>query len=250
MSHAATNWAIKQKGLKPATKIVLWHLCDRHNPDLGCFPKQEVLAADCEMSRSTLNLHLAKLEELGLIRRDAGREEGSMKHRPTRYWLAFEADNSMSENRTIAQESVSENRTESVSENRTKEPKTVSEKHEKPCPNFGENRVRKSDTNLVRGTSKGTSKPRTDVGEVLSEVLSPEAVAAYLDHRKAKRAKITPRAAELIVDRLRGHPTPDAVVLLSIENGWTGIFPEKVRPPDKPRPADDRMAKWQKLAAS
>jgi hypothetical protein len=33
MSHRATNWAIQQRGLAPATKLVLWHLCDRHNPD-------------------------------------------------------------------------------------------------------------------------------------------------------------------------------------------------------------------------
>ena len=44
MSHAATNWAIQQRGLKPTTKIVLWHLCDRFNPDFGCFPSQEQLA--------------------------------------------------------------------------------------------------------------------------------------------------------------------------------------------------------------
>ena len=48
MSHAATNWAIQQRGLKPATKIVLWHLCDRHNPDFGCFPTQARLAEDYE----------------------------------------------------------------------------------------------------------------------------------------------------------------------------------------------------------
>jgi len=40
MSHKATVWAIQQRGLKPATKIVLWFLCDRHNPDFGCFPTQ------------------------------------------------------------------------------------------------------------------------------------------------------------------------------------------------------------------
>ena len=45
MSQAATNWAIQQRGLKPATKIVLWFLCDRHNPDFGCFPTQARLAA-------------------------------------------------------------------------------------------------------------------------------------------------------------------------------------------------------------
>ena len=67
MSHAATNWAIQQRGLKPATKIVLWFLCDRHNPDFGCFPTQARLAEDVEMSISALNEHLATLEELGLI---------------------------------------------------------------------------------------------------------------------------------------------------------------------------------------
>ena len=56
MSHDATNWAIKQRGLKPTTKIVLWHLCDRFNPDYGCFPSQARLAHDCEISRSTLNV--------------------------------------------------------------------------------------------------------------------------------------------------------------------------------------------------
>ena len=57
MSHKATLWAIEQRGLKPTTKIVLWHLCDRFNPDFGCFPSQARLAADCEISRSTLNDH-------------------------------------------------------------------------------------------------------------------------------------------------------------------------------------------------
>ena len=56
MSHFATNWAIQQRGLKPTTKIVLWHLCDRYNPDYGCFPSQHRLSHDCEISRSTLNL--------------------------------------------------------------------------------------------------------------------------------------------------------------------------------------------------
>jgi DNA-binding transcriptional MocR family regulator len=69
MSHEATNWAIKQRGLKPTTKIVLWHLCDRFNPDYGCFPSQARLAHDCEISRSTLNEHLGQLEAGGLLRR-------------------------------------------------------------------------------------------------------------------------------------------------------------------------------------
>ena len=90
MSHEATNWAIKQRGLKPTTKIVLWHLCDRHNPDFGCFPSQARLAEDAEMSVSALNAHLARLEAAGLIRRLRCHDPRTHRRQTTRYILAFE----------------------------------------------------------------------------------------------------------------------------------------------------------------
>ncbi len=90
MSHAATNWAIQQRGLKPATKIVLWHLCDRHNPDFGCFPTQARLAHDCEISRSALNDHLSQLETVGLLRRVPRLDPVTKRQLPTRYILGFE----------------------------------------------------------------------------------------------------------------------------------------------------------------
>jgi len=90
MSHDATNWAIKQRGLKPTTKIVLWHLCDRFNPDYGCFPSQDRLAHDCEISRSTLNDHLGQLEAAGLLRRVPRIDPATKRQLPTRYILGFE----------------------------------------------------------------------------------------------------------------------------------------------------------------
>ncbi len=90
MSHKGTNWAIQQRGLKPATKIVLWHLCDRHNPDFGCFPTQARLADDAEMSISALNGHLARLEDLGLIQRVRCHDPRTHKRQATRYILGFE----------------------------------------------------------------------------------------------------------------------------------------------------------------
>jgi len=90
MSHAATLWAIQQRGLKPATKIVLWQLCDRFNPDYGCFPSQERLAHDCEISRATLNRHLDMLEAGGLIQRIRAIDPQTRQQRPTRYLLQFE----------------------------------------------------------------------------------------------------------------------------------------------------------------
>lgn len=90
MSHAATNWAIQQRGLKPTTKIVLWHLCDRYNPDYGCFPSQARLSYDCEISRATLNRHLDALEERKLIRRVRMYDPETRQQRNTRYLLGFE----------------------------------------------------------------------------------------------------------------------------------------------------------------
>ena len=90
MSHRATIWAIQQRGLKPATKIVLWFLCDRHNPDFGCFPTQARLADDAEMSISALNEHLARLQELRLIHRVRTHDPRTHKRQATRYILGFE----------------------------------------------------------------------------------------------------------------------------------------------------------------
>jgi DNA-binding transcriptional ArsR family regulator len=70
MSHYMTALAMKQSGLKPATKIVLYWLADCHNQETGqCFPSINHLASVCEMSRRSVEGHLSILEELGLIKR-------------------------------------------------------------------------------------------------------------------------------------------------------------------------------------
>lgn len=69
MSYKALSWALQQKDLKPATKIVLICLADRHNPDYGCFPSIAKIAEDAEMSQKSVFTHLSKLEKAGLIAR-------------------------------------------------------------------------------------------------------------------------------------------------------------------------------------
>ena len=169
MSHAATNWAIQQRGLKPTTKIVLWHLCDRFNPDFGCFPSQEQLAEDCEISRSTLNEHLALLETAGLIRRVQRLNPGNKRQMPTRYILALEP--AFAQDRPApcpetghggdAQDDLPfaapENAAEiarSPVDSQSPRPKSgrgaVSVFHPEPCPENAPSRVRNPDSNLVR----------------------------------------------------------------------------------------------------
>jgi|GEM_PF-5733084 len=147
MSHAATNWAIQQKGMKPATKLVLWHLCDRYNPDRGCFPSQERLAADCEMSRSALNCHLNTLVKRGLIRRIKDKDAKTNRVKSTHYKFAFE-DGFEPEN----------------SESRVRNPDTeaVSGKSPEPCPENGKSRVRNPDTNPVREPLREPARARGD----------------------------------------------------------------------------------------
>ena len=70
--------------------------------------------------------------------------------------------------------------------------------------------------------------PKGGERAALCEVLSEQVADDFIAHRKAKRAKLTDRAARMIADKLRGHQDPDAVVRLSIMNGWTGVFPEHI----------------------
>ena len=83
--------------------------------------------------------------------------------------------------------------------------------------------------NKERREIKDNKGSKKDPREILLSVLGEEAVDDFLDHRKAKRAKVTPKAAQLIAAKLAGHPEPEAAIYLSIENGWTGVFPEKVK---------------------
>ena len=231
MSHEATNWAIKQKGLKPATKIVLWHLCDRHHSDNGCFPKQSTLAKDCEMSRASLNTHLDKLEEMGLIRREQIKDEATKKQRPTRYYFAFEEGEN------------------SVSKNETRPAKAVSRKHEKPCPENGDSRVQNLDTkNSVREPVREPVSARAR--KILASVLSEKVADDFIAHRKALKKPLTERAAELIVARLTGCRDPDAVANASIMNGWQGVFPEREQAGAKPAAGgyDPQVDRWNYIA--
>lgn len=92
MSHEATNWAFKQRGLKPSAKIVLLALADRHNPDHGCFPSKKTLAEDCEMSERAVYDQIKLLVERGLVHVSDAPVAVRGQFQSNRYYLSFEAD--------------------------------------------------------------------------------------------------------------------------------------------------------------
>jgi len=135
VSHDATNWAVKVRGITPAAKIVLWHLADRHNRDTGrCDPSQDRLASDCEISRSSLNNQLLSLEKLGFISREKRIDSSTKRQKSTFYILNFDV--------TTPQHIAT--RVQNL------DTEAVSKYDADPCPNMTPTRVQNLDTNLVR----------------------------------------------------------------------------------------------------
>ncbi|EJL57953.1 hypothetical protein PMI09_00658 [Rhizobium sp. CF122] len=88
MSHEATMWAVKVRGISCAEARVLWHLADCHNPIFGCYPKQDYLADACEIDERSVRRCLGGLREKGLVNWIEQREGKNRK--ANRYSLGFE----------------------------------------------------------------------------------------------------------------------------------------------------------------
>lgn len=151
MSHKATNWAITQRGLKPTSKLILWHLADCHNGHTSrCDPSQARMAYDCEISPSTLNEHLKILEERGLIRRVKRFNNDTKQQQTTFYILGFDMPDL-------------QNAAPTDSGIRTR--KADSGKQAKPTPEKAESRLRNPETNLGREPGiEPCAEPRKQIG--------------------------------------------------------------------------------------
>jgi hypothetical protein len=60
--------------------------------------------------------------------------------------------------------------------------------------------------------------------------VSAEAWSDWCQHRREIRKPLTAKTCEQQAKALLAHSSPDAVINLSISNGWTGLFPDKVLP--------------------
>lgn len=67
--------------------------------------------------------------------------------------------------------------------------------------------------------------------EWLTDQSFQEIVQTYIQHRKEKNKPITPKAGEALAKKLAKYSKQVAkeALKLSIENGWTGVFPESVK---------------------
>ena len=146
MSHKATKWVFWQRGLKPGPRVVLLCLAEHYNPDFGCFPSQELIAFECEISRASVNTHLDLLERRGLVSRISSVDPVTYRQRPTRYHLAFEDGFRPVPGAVLSAVNNPVNRGRS----------RVQKIDTGPCPKTGKSRVQNLDTNLVKDNNRKT----------------------------------------------------------------------------------------------
>lgn len=75
MSIQAVAWAIDQKTGSPAGKVVLLCVANYADENGECWPSQETIAAETELSERSVREWLQKLEEIGLLTRTPRRRE-------------------------------------------------------------------------------------------------------------------------------------------------------------------------------
>ncbi|APX88667.1 hypothetical protein BV394_02075 [Brevirhabdus pacifica] len=136
--------------MRPGEFVVLFHLCDCHNPSLGCFPSQEYLMDRANVSNGSLNNHLNALEARGLIRRVRAIDDRTKRQRPTRYILGFEIGEAQGPSTGNGDGNPPDLTPEDGGG-------AVSKKQADPSPKNGPTRLQKLETNLVKGTRKGTT---------------------------------------------------------------------------------------------
>ncbi|MBS1204585.1 MAG: replication protein [Proteobacteria bacterium] len=83
----------------------------------------------------------------------------------------------------------------------------------------------------VRARKKSKFDPLT----IKPSNVSPETWRDWVSHREEIGKRLTETTCRLQSKKLSDCSDPDAVINLSITNGWTGLFPEKVYRPDAGR---------------
>jgi hypothetical protein len=209
MSVRVMSWVWDNGPTSAADRLVMLALADFCDDAGRCFPSVCRIGEKACMTERGARKVLRRLETEGWIETKIG----GGRHGCSEYRLLMEAKNP-EQYTGNAVPGFWETRNQSAQNPEpecTKPGTTVPPNHQEPSKNRQSKDAREARANLIT-------------------VLRPETADAFIEHRKAKRAKLTPHAANLIAKKLADHPEPDAVVEQSIMNGWTGVFPEKTKP--------------------
>lgn len=202
LSHEATNWASKVRGISPMQKLVLMLMADCHNGHTReCFPSIDTLAEDSCAGRRTVIRAIQALEVAGLI--SIRKQEG----KSNRYDLHTSATVT-----PVSERHPCQSDTPPVSE-RHPTRATVTPEQEIT----GKNRKRKtSSKNLSWDEVKemGVGVPRWE---------------DWVDHRREKKKPFTPMSVKTQLEELAefSEAEQEKAIREAIKSGWQGLFPKK-----------------------
>jgi len=209
--------AMKTKVGNPLRKLVLIKLADNANDVGECWPSYQHIADQCEIDRSTVRRHIKHLEEQHLLKienRDGPKGNSSNLYLLTLGGVGPESTPVGPKSTGVGTQPTPPVGPESTRTSHSFEP--VIEPVEQPvadAPCAGKKKATKFDPL--------TCKPAN---------VSDQVWADWCQHRKEIRKPLTKTTCERQAKTLAGHHWADAVIIQSISNGWTGLFPEKVLP--------------------
>lgn len=232
MSVQAMTWALEQTDvMTPTARHVL--LCLANYADKsgkGAFPSANSLSADTGLSVRTIRSALEALREAGVIALGNQAIAAAYIDRHDRRPVVYD----LSMGRGAAAASGGERGAADDTAGCSSCTNGVQLTPERgagaaPNPSFNHQLPVNDPKEQGAGAPRPPAKPlKFDPLTACPPNASPKAWAGFCEMRKAKKAVLTLTACELIATKLSKHPAPDAVLNQSTENGWTGLYPEKL----------------------
>lgn len=224
MTHA---WKL---GIPSGQKMVLLALCDNANDQGECYPSVSMLIEKCSMSERTIQGHISDLEKQGFVTRNMRSGRATLyRIDPRRI-------------RTPAEFAPPQNLRPTPAEFAPPPPQNLRPTPAESAPiTISEPSIEPSVNQKQRSQASSTDKEN---GIALPAWLPESVWGSYLDHRKAMKSPMTPRAQELTIRKIveirdSGHD-PVAAIEQTIINGWKGVFPPRDPPNQRAAPTRDQ----------
>lgn len=244
MSMSLMAKAMNIKVGNPIRKLVLLKLADNANDKGECWPSYQHIAEACETSRRSVIAHIDTLRMLGFVQKVC--RSGEKGNSSNVYILTLGGADASLPSELFAPDGGE--RISPLSENYS--PEVVQEIHypgasgslspgESLAPrtsHYSEPVREPVKTNPLPLSGKKTKfKPLAEK----PENVSADVWGDWVEHRREIRHPLTPTTCKRIKSMLENHVNPDAVINLSIERGWQGLFPEKITEPAKAKSTFD-----------
>lgn len=205
MSIKVMSGVFDSTDLAPTEKLIMLSLADHANDEGRCYPSIGRLCLRTGLKERAIQTNLKRLAEKGYLKIVPNAGQGGANL----YFVSAKAG-------TFGGEDP---RTKCTPHEMHPAYDDIDPPHMTTQPPAG-------DAPKPSGSIKEPSNNKRDLVRILSQVLDEKTAAAFVAHRKAKKAPLTSHAADLVVKMLTGHRDPDSVINKSILNGWSGIFPD------------------------